>query len=54
MAVGMMKDIFLHIVILGFLFNISFATDNNFNSVSVYKKYYKKYNAPKNQDNNIA
>jgi len=42
MAVGMMKDIFLHIVILSFLWNISFATDNNFNSVSVYKKYYKK------------
>jgi len=37
-----MKDIFLCMAILSFLFNISSAKDNNFSSVSVYKKYYKK------------
>jgi len=42
-AIAMIKNIFLHIlIILSSLCNTSFATDNNFNSASVYKQYYNK------------
>jgi hypothetical protein len=43
MAIAMIKNIFLHIlIILSSLCNTSFATDNNFNSANVYKQYYNK------------